>query len=116
MRKAAGGARASRRDGRTGTNRTSGFRRRLASAAVATLFFFGGSAGNFGLALRACDAYALCPFSLGCQRHLLTLWMAALVPSREAGQTDLQTTCFGEFVWKPAAAQPGRGKNFGREG
>lgn len=81
---------------------------RLASAAR-SLGFFGGQLGIWDWhGLR--DAHTLCPFSLGCQRHLLTLWMAALVPSRRAGRTDSQTTCFSEFVWKPAAAQPERGK------
>jgi len=55
--------------------------------------WFGGQLGIMDWR-RTGDAHALCPFSPGCQRHLLTLWMAALVPSRRAGWTDSQTTCF----------------------
>lgn len=57
-------------------------RRSLASAAVASVF--GGQLGILDWR-RLCDAHMLCPFSPGCQRHLLTLWMAALLPSGRAG-------------------------------
>lgn len=63
-------------------------------ASAATALVFGGQQGILDWR-RLRDAHALCPFSLGCQRHLLTLWMAALLPSRGAGETDSQTTCFG---------------------
>lgn len=42
--------------------------------------------------------------------------MAALLPSGRAGRTDSQTTCFGEFVWKPAAVQPEGGKLWEEKG
>lgn len=76
---------------------------------------FGGQLG-IGDWRCLCDAHALCPFSLGRQRHLLSLWMAALERSRGAGRTDAQTTCFRQFVWKPAAAQPERGETLGERG
>lgn len=76
--------------------------------------WFGGQRGIWGWRWL-CDAHALGPLSLGCQHHLLTLWMAALVRSMGAGRTDALTTCFSQFVWKPAAGQPER-ENFSTEG
>lgn len=101
------------RDGRTGTNRTSGFRRRGWLAQPLPHFvFFPGVSWEFWIG----DAHALCPFSLGASATCLHCgWQLWCPAGRLDGQTYRQHVSASLFGNLRPPSQ-GEGKTLGERG